>query len=202
MKIIIGLGNPGKKYEQTRHNVGFMLLDRLGRKEQLVFKKSFKSQSFLARKRFGEEVVFVKPRTFMNNSGLTAAWFCKTYKIPAENFLVVYDDMDLDLGRLKFSAKGSSAGHRGMESIIRALQTDRVSRLRIGISKTTGDAVDYVLADFSEEEGQIIDKVLENAVSACRQWLSAGIEDVMRRYNVKKERKNGENLRVDDNSEA
>ena len=97
MKIIIGLGNPGKKYEKTRHNVGFMLLDRLGKEEQLVYKKSFKSQSFLARKRFEEDVLFVKPRTFMNNSGRTLAWFRKTYNIPLENFLIVYDDMDLDL---------------------------------------------------------------------------------------------------------
>lgn len=194
MKIIVGLGNPGKKYVHTRHNVGFMLLDTLSKEEQLIFKKSFKMKALLARKSYKEEVLFVKPTTFMNNSGEVIQRLLTFYKTPLENFLIVHDDMDLELGRMKFVRKGSSAGHKGVVSIIETAGTEKINRLRIGISKHTKDAVEYVLTDFLEEERKIIPRVLKKAACACKRWISHGSDYVMQTYNIKEVRCNGKIL--------
>ncbi len=188
MKIIVGLGNPGKKYEKTRHNVGFMLLDRIVKEERTEFRKSFKAASFLARAGQGQSVLLVKPRTYMNNSGQAVSWLVRTYKVPREDILIVHDDLDLELGRIKFSRQGSSAGHRGVESIIRTLGSDTVSRLRIGISRPVEDAVDHVLSEFTAEENEIIEDIMGRMVLACNEWVDKGIDPVMQKYNSKKER--------------
>lgn len=165
-----------------------MLLDRIAREEQTTFRKSFKAASFLARTGEKNGILLVKPRTYMNNSGQAISWLVRTYKVPREDILIVHDDLDLDLGRIKFSRKGSSAGHRGMESIIRVLGSEAISRLRIGISRPVEDAVDHVLSEFTAEEKKIIDNIMGQMILACKDWVDMGIDPVMQKYNSKKER--------------
>jgi PTH1 family peptidyl-tRNA hydrolase len=130
--------------------------------------------------------MLVKPITFMNNCGQAAKLLLDTYKLPLDNLLVVYDDMDLSLGRIKFTKRGSSGGHRGMASIIEELGTQEINRLRIGISKPLRcDPVDYVLSPFREEEKEVLNDTLERAASACCDWLNYGSDFVMQKYNVR-----------------
>ncbi|MCK4809838.1 MAG: aminoacyl-tRNA hydrolase [Candidatus Omnitrophica bacterium] len=187
MKLILGLGNPGKKYINNRHNLGFMVVDRIVNPRGLKFKKFLKLKSRIARDFFdAEEVIFAKPYTFMNNSGKAAKSIIDACKIPENNRLVVYDDMDLDLGMMKFTRKGSCAGHRGMGSIIESLGSEDIPRFRIGISKSPeNDSVNYVLSDYPPEEREILDKVLDRAKDACLDWIKFGLTSCMQKYNVK-----------------
>jgi PTH1 family peptidyl-tRNA hydrolase len=192
LKIVVGLGNHGKKYQHNRHNAGFMVLDRIAEKENIRFKKSFRLRSMITRKYYSCEVVFLKPLTFMNNSGEVLKKAQEVYKVPLENILVVFDDMDLDLGRIKFSRKGSSGGHKGMASIVDAAGSQEINRLRIGISRSSDrDSVEYVLDDFSNDEMPTVSGVIDKAAEACGEWIERGIDCVMQEYNVRKERING-----------
>ncbi len=186
MKFVIGLGNPSFRYRNTRHNVGFMVLDALAQKEKIRFSRSIKFKSLIARKNYNEdEVLFVKPQTFMNLSHLAIERLFSCYHPRLEDMLVVYDDMDLELGRIKFARKGSSAGHKGMDSIIGLLHTEYISRLRIGISKPKDNqrAEKYVLSEFNSEEKKILERVIEKSVAGCIDWIRYGIDYVMQRYN-------------------
>lgn len=192
MKIVVGLGNHGKKYQHNRHNAGFMVLDKIAEKENMRFKKSFRLKSMVTRKFYAEEVMFLKPLTFMNNSGEALKKALGVYKIPLKNLLIVFDDMALDLGRIKFSRKGSSGGHKGMASVIDAAASQEINRLRIGISHPRReDPVEYVLDDFSGDEMVSVSGIIEKAAEACGEWITRGIEYVMQEYNVRKERING-----------
>jgi len=185
VKIIVGLGNPGKKYQHTRHNIGFMVLDRLGQREELKFKKSFRCHARIARAHLeGNDVMLAKPALFMNNSGISVRGVLKKYKTQPEDLLVIYDDADLPLGRMLFKLRGSCAGHRGIDSIIECLSTEEIPRLRIGIGRPqSGDLVEYVLSPFSSPEESAVDTVLERAVSFCFDWLKKPAAEVMGKYN-------------------
>lgn len=176
MFLIVGLGNPGKKYKNTRHNVGFMTLDEIA-KENWEYSKKFKAEIQkiqLLRK----EVILLKPRTFMNLSGEAVNSCANFFQIPTENIWVIYDDKDLDLGDIRIRDKGSSGGHKGMESIIKSLGTQDFARFRIGIKTAELDKIpteSFVLQEFSKEEKKAIKESIEKIIDLIKKSLEEGI---------------------------
>ena len=185
MKIIVGLGNPGKKYASTRHNAGFMVLDRLAKVHSARFRKSIINSAYIAKaKKKRREVLLVKPLTFMNNSGICVNRIMARYSAKRDDILIVYDDVDLKLGVMRFRAKGRSAGHKGMDSIMQYLNTDLIQRVRIGISKPDSEDIsDYVLSDFTDSEKEIFDAVVEKASRCCWNWIDRDAGFIMRECN-------------------
>lgn len=184
-KLIVGLGNPGERYARNRHNVGFLLLDHLAEKHQLSF----------ARRRFNallaegdidaQRVILAKPQTFMNLSGQTVSKLSSFYRIPTNDIIIVYDDLDLPLGRIRLRAHGSAGGHHGIESIIAALGRNDFARVRIGIGRPESrDDVNHVLGNFSDEEQHVLNETFERALGALELWLRAGIEQAMNQFNA------------------
>ncbi len=185
MKLVFGLGNPGKEYERTRHNVGFQILDVLARRYGVSF-SSHKYKALVARVRIGDErLLLVKPITFMNLSGEAVAPIVHFYKVPLTEILVVYDDLDLPLGVLRLRPKGGAGGHKGLESIIQHLGSNEFPRLRVGIGRPPGrmDAADFVLRPFTKEEEEIMAVVREEAADAIELWVREGLERAMNRVN-------------------
>lgn len=189
VQMVVGLGNPGRRYETTRHNAGFMIIDLLADELEVSFEPNKPHRSLIARKSIaGEKILLVKPQTYMNNSGLAVASLANWYRIPPEEILVIYDDVNIPLGRLRIRPKGSSGGHRGMESVINNLGTVSVPRIRIGIGTPSkeedGDIVDFVLRPFSEEEWDIVSQALVRGAHAARFLIDGGeLEEAMNRYN-------------------
>ena len=184
MKLIVGLGNPGKRYKNTRHNIGFMFLDEVVGFYKYKFKLDKAKQAEIAEINInGEKVIFVKPQTYMNISGNAVNAVSKFYKIAVEDILIVYDDLDLDLGRIKIKHNGSSGGHNGMQSIIHSLSTSEIHRIRIGISKPTNDTIDYVLGNFSKKELEEINIVLAQAPEIISLYLEGDFNALMNKYN-------------------
>lgn len=185
MYLIAGLGNPGKEYQNTRHNVGFMTLDviaeKLATKINKVKFKGLIGQSMYAEKK----VQLLKPQTYMNLSGQSVVDVLNFFKIPTNQLIVIHDDMDLPLGRLRIKPEGSSAGHRGMDSIIYQLSSDKFARVRIGIGRPEGekDSVGHVLGKFYNEEIEKIKAVIETAAEAALFIVSDGVEQAMNKYN-------------------
>lgn len=188
-QLIVGLGNPGNKYENTRHNVGFWAIDRLAKAWQISLSENRKFQGL-----FGEgtspngKMRLLKPLTYMNNSGQAIRAVVDWYKIPPESVFVIYDDMDLPVGKLRIRLSGSAGGQNGMKSAIAHLGTQNFPRLRIGIGspKTvpgSKDAVAHVLGTFSPTEKPLIDEVLDLTVSAIELSLKQGVEKAMSLYN-------------------
>jgi len=173
VKAIFGLGNPGFKYINNRHNIGYKIVEKLADIQNVKFKRSFKTGALIAEKEIGAEVVlFIKPGTFMNNSGLCVKKALKAYKLSIEGILMVYDEVDLPLGVIRFKQKGSCAGHRGMASTIAFLGTQEISRLRIGVGRPEGaELSDYVLSDFSSKEEKVLKTVIEKAAAVCIDWV-------------------------------
>lgn len=173
MKVLVGLGNPGPQYTDNRHNIGYKVVDALAEKEKIKFKKKFRINASLAIKNIGgEEVLLVKPRTFMNNCGFCVAKIIAGYKLGPQDILIIYDDADLPLGEVRYRKKGSSAGHRGVASIISELGTDEIGRIKIGINKPEEEELaDYVLSDFLASEQENLAAVIAKAVLACRDWI-------------------------------
>ncbi|ADC88849.1 peptidyl-tRNA hydrolase [Thermocrinis albus DSM 14484] len=181
IKAVVGLGNPGKEYERTRHNVGFMVLDQLvSRLRVRDYTEECLSHLYRA-KVGGREVFLVKPQTYMNNSGLAVFNLLEDYQILPEELLVVHDDLDLPLGKMRLRTEGSSGGHHGVESIIREIKTERFPRLKIGIGrpKDKSKVVQYVLSPFSKEEEPILLKVLERATECILRVLETSPESSM-----------------------
>lgn len=185
MKIVIGLGNPGSDYAKNRHNVGFMVIDHLaGRLCIEQFKDKFKA--LIAEVRLGsEKVILVKPMTFMNASGEAVLEIVRFYKEDLSDVLVIYDDMDIELGRLRVRQKGSAGGHNGMKSIIYQLQNDKFPRLRVGIGKPPYDVINYVLGNFTAEEFKVVEEVVEKSADAVEEFINKGIIHTMNIYNEK-----------------
>ncbi len=184
MKLIVGLGNPGLKYARNRHNVGFMVLNQLARTEGTGFNRQrFNAQ--LAEVTLGRErVLLLKPQTYMNASGSAVGKLAAFYRVGRANVMVVYDDLDLPLGKLRLRANGSSGGHHGMESIINTLGGSDIPRLRVGIGRPDPKQdVGHVLGNFSEEEQSVLDDVLKRAEGALRVWVGEGIVKAMNLYN-------------------
>jgi PTH1 family peptidyl-tRNA hydrolase len=185
MKVIVGLGNPGVKYRNNRHNVGFMVVDEIAKKQNSVFKKGFLANGYTAKIAIGKKnVILLKPATFMNNSGLCVRKIAAKYGVAPSDLLIIYDDADLPLGAIRIKKSGSSGGHQGMASIIDNLGTSEIARVRIGIDKSARqDLADYVLSDFSSEEKEEINQAILTATSACIDWVNSEIEPVMANYN-------------------
>lgn len=179
MKLIAGLGNPGRKYAHNRHNLGFVVIDEFCR--GLVWRNERDLVSLVAKDR---QFVAVKPTTFMNLSGAAVGNVCNFYKIKSKDVLVVCDDVDLEFGKIRLAFDGSSAGHNGVDSIIKSLSTHDFNRLRIGIGRPkAGKVEDFVLSDFSKEEKGLLKGVLLGAVTAINAFLSEGINATMNRFN-------------------
>lgn len=186
LHMIVGLGNPGTRYAATRHNVGFKVIEVLARALQTkVAHKEGKALTGRAMYQ-GVRVMLVKPQTFMNNSGQALQLLSDYYKIPPEKMLIIFDDLDLPVGRLRLRAKGSAGGHNGARSVIQYLGTDSFPRLRIGISAVPADmrGMDYVLSPFSPEEKPVITKACATAADAALCWLYKGLEKTMAHYNA------------------
>jgi peptidyl-tRNA hydrolase, PTH1 family len=185
MKLIVGLGNPGPKYRQTRHNVGFVTLDELARRHDATF-ESAPAEAMMARvRRFAEPVLFVKPLTFMNLSGHAVGDLARYFRVEMPDLLVVADDANLPLGRLRARARGSDGGHNGLKSIIAQLGTQEFARLRIGVGRGIAerDLADHVLSRFEPGEQDEIAAAIARAADAAELFVTDGIGEVMNRIN-------------------
>ncbi len=184
MKLIIGLGNPGLKYEGTRHNAGFMALDYYARKKGFEIKKIFKKALIGEQIINGEKIIFVKPQTFMNLSGDSVLSLADYYGIDNEDIFVVFDDISLPLGKIRIRAKGSAGGHNGIKDLILKLGGDDFPRLKIGVSANKDkDLVDYVLGNFSKEDMKILEKVFEKTTDVIDGFIKNGVDFCMNSYN-------------------
>ena len=184
MKMIVGLGNPGLEYEKTRHNIGFMVIDNYAKENNITqFKQKF--NGLYAKVFYNEEYfILLKPLSYMNLSGTVIKRFASFYKIKPEDILVIHDDLDLPVGKIKLKFKGSSGGHNGIKNIIDNLKTEVFSRLKIGISKNDDiDTKDYVIGKFSLPEFEIIKQIIAFTPSIINDFLSSDIEKVMSKYN-------------------
>jgi PTH1 family peptidyl-tRNA hydrolase len=187
LHLIAGLGNPGAQYAATRHNIGFVLVDRLVARWQVAWRMEKKFSARLARlKRAGQKVILCQPQTFMNESGQAVGALARFYQLPAERILIVVDDADLPLGQIRLRGEGSSGGHHGLESVERQLGTRAYPRLRLGIGRRADDdreITDYVLGRFSAAERPVVADVVDRAGRQVECWLSQGIMQAMNEFN-------------------
>ena len=196
MHLILGLGNPGEEYRATRHNVGFRVVEELARRWQVPLDRldcnafAGRLTSGAAGEALGEgDVLLAKPQTYMNRSGYAARCFAERYGIDPAAVLVVYDEINLPLGKLRLRRSGSPAGHRGLESVIENLRTAEVPRLRLGVAPEEGrppggeDLVDFVLSPFAPGELEAVEEMVKKAADACETWVREGVEMAMGRYN-------------------
>jgi len=183
--LIVGLGNPGLRYEKTRHNLGFMLIDRLAREFQTSVKRE-ECRALIGRAEVENQTVeLVKPQTFMNLSGESVACFLKKTNRSAEKLIVISDDLALPLGSIRLRAKGSAGGHNGLKSIIACLKTEEFVRLRIGIQPEhqLRDVKDFILENFSKTDLIKVEEVLQQSADAIRAVIADGVEKAMARFN-------------------
>lgn len=183
--LVAGLGNPGREYAANRHNVGFMLIDRLAARLGASFSR-LESKALVCKAEYqGRRMILAKPQTYMNLSGQAVGGLLNYYKVPLGNLLVAYDDVDLPLGTLRLRPGGGSAGQKGMQSIIERLGSQDFPRLRIGIDRPPGrmDAAAYVLQDFSRQQVEFLTPVLERAVDAVLVFVTQGLEAAMNQFN-------------------
>jgi PTH1 family peptidyl-tRNA hydrolase len=186
MYIIAGLGNPGKRYENTRHNLGFITIDAIARENGIhvnkIKHKALVGEGIIS----GQRVLLVKPQTYMNLSGESIREVIEYYKTEPENLLVIYDDIDIPLGQIRVRKKGSAGTHNGMRSIIYQIQTDLFPRIRIGIGgERKRGLINYVIGGFKKEEKETIEDAVIRAAKAAVSILEKGIEKTMSEYNVK-----------------
>jgi PTH1 family peptidyl-tRNA hydrolase len=185
MKLIVGLGNPGPRYETTRHNVGFMTADLIADSLDAVFKQS-RHGALLAEAFYrGQKILVAKPMTYMNLSGQAVASLFNWYKLDVKDLIIVYDDMDLEVGRLRIRGRGSAGGQKGMASIIRVLGTEELVRIRIGVGRPLEGwgAAEHVLSPFRDEEWALMQEVLPRAAAAALELTYEDLETVMNKYN-------------------
>lgn len=185
MKLIVGLGNPGKEYAKTRHNVGFMFVDSVVNKLNGKFTLDKQKKCEIYETNINnEKIIFIKPITYMNLSGEAVSKVADFYKIPPQDILVIYDDLDLDVARIKIKPTGSSGGHKGMQSIIDHMHTNDIKRVRVGISKSSDiKVVDYVLGNFTKQEQKEIDLSLEKGYDIVMDFIYYSFDKVMNTYN-------------------
>ncbi|NVJ18948.1 aminoacyl-tRNA hydrolase [Myxococcus sp. AM010] len=190
MKLIVGLGNPGREYERHRHNIGFMVVEALlSRARAALNQEKFAArvgQGTLA----GERVLFVEPQTFMNLSGRSVAEAARFFKVPVADVLVIHDELDLPLGRLQLKAGGGSGGHNGLKSIVSSLGDEGFIRLRFGIGKPEGPnarerVAGYVLSNFDDGERRELEALIDRAMDMTELWLREGLSVAMNRFNRK-----------------
>ncbi len=185
MKLVVGLGNPGKRYQGTRHNVGYAVLAELGRRFGAGTPKAKFHGEVLDADLQGVRALLLSPTTYMNRSGLSVQAARAFYKIPEDDILVICDDLNLPVAKLRIRRGGSSGGQKGLEDIIRRLGTDQFPRLRIGIGGPAGpgDAVGHVLGRMSSEERELVEQAVQDGADAAAVWAREGIDACMNRYN-------------------
>lgn len=202
MYVIAGLGNPGKKYENTRHNIGFITLDFLAEKYDIKINK-IKHKALVGEGRIsGQKVLLVKPQTYMNLSGESLREVMDYYKVDMENMIVIYDDIDLPAGNVRIRKKGSAGTHNGMRSIVQHLG-DNFPRIRMGIGDDRkGNLADFVLGCFSKTDWDVMVPAVERAALSVECYVSEGIEKAMNKYNIKaKKKKTAENAQTQRNQD-
>ncbi|HEX9941860.1 MAG TPA: aminoacyl-tRNA hydrolase [Thermoanaerobaculia bacterium] len=188
MHLILGLGNPGEEYRDTRHNVGFRVVEELARRWAVPVDR-LECNSLTGRLARGEgDVLLAKPQTYMNRSGYAARCFAERYGLEPAAVLVIYDEVNLPLGKIRLRRSGSPAGHRGLESVIENLRTADVPRLRLGVAPEDGrpqgdELVDFVLSPFTPEELESAAEMVRHAADACETWVREGVEVAMNRHN-------------------
>lgn len=187
MYLIVGLGNPEPEYANTRHNMGFDSINKIARELNIELKKTRFNAILGEGVVEGKKVFLVKPQTFMNNSGESVEAFVSFYKMPMENILVIYDDMDTEVGKIRVRAKGGAGSHNGMKSIINELNSEEFARIRVGIGKPKNefDRIDYVIGRVSKEEQLKLQKGVDSARDAVIYWIENGIDNTMNKYNIK-----------------
>ncbi|MGM0846985.1 MAG: aminoacyl-tRNA hydrolase [Bacillota bacterium] len=185
MKLIVGLGNPGSQYDRTRHNIGFEIIDELAKRLGSPLNTSKFKGVFTSIHHNGEKVILLKPLTYMNLSGESIIPLMNYFDINEEDLLVIYDDLDLPVGKVRLRQKGSPGGHNGMKSIIAHLGTQQFNRIRVGIDRPpSGMKVpDYVLGKFTGEEWEIMQDVIASSADACEEWLGKPFLEVMNKFN-------------------
>lgn len=185
MKLIVGLGNPGREYELTRHNIGFMAIDELAKRWNISLNEQKFKGVFGAGFVNGEKVILLKPLTYMNLSGESIRPLMDYYKIDVEDFVVMYDDLDIPVGKLRLRMKGSAGGHNGVKSTISHLGTQEFQRIRMGIDRPKNGmkVVDYVLGRFTSEEIPDVNHSIEKAADACEEWLNKPFLQIMNTFN-------------------
>jgi len=207
MKLVVGLGNPGRKYEGTRHNIGFEVVAELGRKYSIARPKSKFDAEWADVQIGGQKVILACPLTYMNRSGYAVARLVEFFKLEPEHLLVICDDLNLPVGRLRLRARGSAGGQKGLNDIIRQLGTQDFCRLRIGIGRPPPrwDAADYVLGRFTNDEKGGVQTAIGRANQAVETWVELGIQEAMNRFNpdpnVKKTNKPAKKDQEDPKSE-
>ncbi len=184
MKLFVGLGNPGKKYEHTRHNMGFDVIDLFADLSQIdVDKEAFHGEIGRG-ELFDEDIMLFKPTTFMNLSGNAVREVVSYFKIPLDEVVIIFDDMALPVGKIRLRNDGSSGGHKGMQNIIDNLGTDQIKRIRIGIGEPMeNDNIDYVLSKPTKEERELIDQAINDAVQALKEILKSNFDRAMTKFN-------------------
>lgn len=185
MKLVVGLGNPGRKYAKTRHNIGFLVMDRIAMSKEAAIKKKLCDALVGEWSNDGESIVVAKPQTFMNRSGESVKGLLRKYHTSANDLIVVYDDLDLPFGRIRIRPKGSAGGHRGVASVMESLGNLPFSRVRVGIGRPPGgvDAADYVLEPFGPQELAELNRVVTRASEAVLALIRDGIEHAMAQFN-------------------
>ncbi|AOR22335.1 aminoacyl-tRNA hydrolase [Clostridium taeniosporum] len=183
MFLIVGLGNPGSKYDNTRHNIGFEVIDNISREYNIdINRQKFKGvygEGFIA----NNKVILLKPTTYMNLSGESIREVVNFYKISNEDIIVIYDDISLDIGRLRIREKGSAGGHNGIKSIIANLSTDIFPRIKVGVGQPNVNLVDYVLGKFSKEEKEILKESIEVATNSVEEIIKQDVNSAMNKFN-------------------
>jgi len=190
LKVIVGLGNPGLKYQFTRHNIGFMVMEYFANDLGAKFKEVKSYNSMIARERFNnQKIIIVKPQTYMNLSGKAVKKITSYYKILNQDLLIVYDDLNLQLGQIRIRIKGSSGGHNGIESIIQCMGNEDIPRLRLGIGKMPlnpeADYVSHVLSRFKKNEEKNLKSMIIFSTDAIKTIIADGFDKAMREYNRK-----------------
>lgn len=183
MKAIVGLGNPGREYSGTRHNVGFQVIDILAKRMHLTVKNHYRQSLYTQGELEGKSVILVKPVTYMNNSGAAVKQVLEKWKLKPEDILIISDDVNLPLGKLRLREGGSAGGHNGLKSIIALLGTDDFPRLRIGVGSPGSDMIEHVLGHFNNAERLEIHQAEERAVETIEAILRDGIEQAMNQFN-------------------
>ena len=185
MKIVVGLGNPGRQYEETRHNVGWMVLDRLAERAGWTGHARARDAAATVHGRYnGLDLMLAKPTTYMNLSGVAVRKILARQRAPLEDMLVVVDDFDLPLGRIRLRDRGSAGTHNGLRSIIGELGTQEFARLRVGIGQPSRDAKDHVLSRFTKTEKRVLDEVIDAAAEAVEDWARLGAARAANKWNA------------------
>lgn len=185
--LIVGLGNPGREYRSTRHNIGFLVIDRLAQDLQCSLSK-VQNKAIVGMCKLGDsKVILAKPQTFMNLSGMSVSSLIRFYKIDLNHLLLIHDDVDLPYGQIRIRPGGGSAGQKGVESIIQQLGTKEFSRMRMGIGQPPGrmDSADYVLQSFSKDEEEVLIEFQDRGVKASKSFITDGLDTAMNRFNPK-----------------